>query len=107
MKTYNAHRSYNAWNVALWIANEYIIYKNVEDAIKENIATKTVVPDNVDESVLWTKEELIKSVVEDVANDFLNNNKRTPDGAKYNRLNVSLAIEDMVEYEVEEYIKAN
>ena len=30
-KEYNGHRSWNAWNVALWLSNEYNLYQEIVD----------------------------------------------------------------------------
>ena len=42
MKEYNGHRSWNAWNVALWLSNEYDLYQEIVDRVKnctnQNIA---------------------------------------------------------------------
>ena len=70
MKTYNGHRSWNAWNVSLWINNDEFIY---------NFAMKLL--DQYDLS-LATKI-------------FIGYFHKTPDGAKYNRLSVFNALKDL------------
>lgn len=34
MKTCNGHKSYNYWNVALWIANDYGLYQFALDCLR-------------------------------------------------------------------------
>jgi hypothetical protein len=34
MKSYNGHRSYNAWNIALWIGNDEGLYRFALDCLK-------------------------------------------------------------------------
>jgi len=70
METYNGHRSYNAWNVSLWINNDENLYNYSLDLIKQygiNLAVKK----------------------------FLQKFDKTPDGAKYNRLSVLEAFKDL------------
>ena len=75
MKTYNGHRSWNAWNVCLWVYN--------------------------DESIYFRAVELVKQLgVYRAATRLLNElPARTPDGAQYNHLCLRLALEDMAESE--------
>ena len=71
MKTYNGHRSWNAWNVSLWINNDedtYTLAYNWAQKFGVSMATKL----------------LLKALP-----------KNTPDGAQYNRLSIRLAIEDI------------
>ena len=72
MKEYQGHRSWNAWNVSLYIANEYWLYRAGVVALK---STKTP---------------------EQATRKFLRNTgilgRKTPDGAVYNRLCVKLAL---------------
>ena len=35
MKEYNGHRSWNAWNVSLWLNNDERLYNLMLDCIKE------------------------------------------------------------------------
>jgi hypothetical protein len=35
MAAYNGHRSWNAWNVALWIGNDEPLYRLAQECLKE------------------------------------------------------------------------
>lgn len=75
MKEYQGHRSWNAWNVALYIANEYDLYEIAVDCLK---CSKT--PTAATRLFLRYTGLL---------------GERTPDGAVYNRLSVKLALEGL------------
>jgi hypothetical protein len=73
MKEYNGHRSWNAWNVSLWLSNEYGLYQRARELgrkYKAGAAARIL------------RQELPP---------------RTPDGAAYNQLSVKLAIENLME----------
>lgn len=70
MKSYNGHRSWNAWNVSLWL-----------NGCEENYYLWEWMP----------KRLTLKGAVEYL---WLTLPKRTPDGAYYNRLSIKLAIEE-------------
>ena len=72
MKTYNGHRSWNAWNVSLWIDNDEGLYNAALYHLK---TCKTV-----------------KRAARALLNELPST---TPDGAKYNMLCVKLALEDL------------
>lgn len=74
MKSYNGHRSWNAWNVSLWIANDYGLYQL---ALECKSKCKTLGR---------------------AASMFINEvgDSKTPDGAKYNILCVKEALKDLV-----------
>ena len=76
MKEYNGHRSYNAWNVALWLHNDEDLY-NLFNWMPEHFSLDKAVSTLL--SILPAK---------------------TPDGAVYNRLSVKLAIQDEFEERV-------
>lgn len=71
-KEYQGHRSWNAWNVSLYIANEEYLYRAGVDALRR---TKTL---------------------DRATSRFLSDTgllgDRTPDGAVYNRLCVKEAL---------------
>ena len=75
MKTYNGHRSWNAWNVALWIGNDEPLYRLALDCLLRcrNNAGKAA--------------RLFRSEV----------GGRTPDGAVYNQMSVKLALAGLAE----------
>jgi len=64
------HRSWNAWNVSLWLQNDPDWYAEWEWMPKEITLKRAV--------------NLLIMVLP----------KRTPDGAKFNRLSIKLAIEN-------------
>tara|TARA_R110000787_G_scaffold579_4_gene2076 strand:+ start:777 stop:1001 length:225 start_codon:yes stop_codon:yes gene_type:complete len=73
MKEYNGHRSYNAWNVALWLYNDEDLY-NLFSGMPEHFSLNKAV------------STLLAGLP-----------AKTPDGAVYNRLSVKLAIQDEFE----------
>jgi hypothetical protein len=72
MPKYNGHRSWNAWNVALWIGNDENLYRL---ALKCKSSTNN----------LHKAAELFLSYVP----------SETPDGAKYNLTCVKEALRDL------------
>ncbi len=76
MREYNGHRSWNAWNVALWLNNDYDTYQTIVHAVQTLGIKKAI--------------NLTARAYEGLT---------TPDGAMYNRLSIKLAIEGM---EIEE-----
>lgn len=75
MEAYQGHRSWNAWNVALWIGNDEGLYRFAMECIKQ------------------AKQNAGKA-----ARRFMNyhNGERTPDGAKYNHLSVKLCLQAFI-----------
>lgn len=74
MKEFNGHRSWNAWNIYIWITGDYFAYKHAYELVKEyslRVATKMFLADYEGE--------------------------KTPDGAVFNRLSVRLALEAIKE----------
>lgn len=76
MKEYNGHRSWNAWNVCLWICNVEAIYEFAMACLKH------------------TKNNHARA-----SRIFMDSygGQKTPDGAVYNHLSVKLALEGLVE----------
>ena len=90
MKQYNGHRSWNAWNVSLWLGNDKQLYLLAMDCIKESkrVAAK-----------LSCKHQVLSRIAGRAARYFMDVYKfsRTPDGAAYNHLSVKLAMEGFLE----------
>jgi hypothetical protein len=63
MARYNGHRSWNAWNVALWIGNDEGLYYMALDCIKHS----------------KTKSSAAREFLRDMGEGA-----KTPDGATYN-----------------------
>ena len=109
MKTYNGHRSYSAFNVALWISSDYEQYQDVRQQIHvvgENACMPLLRERDNGSGESPTEEkiqEIIKNVTSTVAGGLLETFPRTPDGIKTNKLNLSLAIEDFVEETIKGY----
>lgn len=64
MATYNGHRSWNAWNVSLWINNDESLYRLAQDCLNANNGNR------------WKAARAFMS------QGF--NGEKTPDGGKYN-----------------------
>ncbi len=75
MKEYQGHRSWNAWNVSLYIANEESLYRAGVNALRH---TKT-----------------LNQATYRFLNDTGLLSTKTPDGAVYNALSVKLALEGL------------
>lgn len=74
-KEYNGHRSWNAWNVSLWIGNDEGLYRVAVECLR-----KTKTP-----AAATRKFGLETGLI----------GTRTPDGAIYNPLSVKLALEGL------------
>lgn len=73
-KPYEGYPSWNSWNVSLWINNEYALYKVAYEVVQLRGMERAV--------------------------EILTNwwgNKRTPDGAVFNKRSIKLALEGMDE----------
>lgn len=86
-KEYNGHRSWNAWNVALWIGNDEPLYRLAMGCIKQ----------------AWRLNKLLRPHPAQIATRamylFMGSyrGEQTPDGAKYNELSVKLALIGLME----------
>jgi hypothetical protein len=79
MKNFNGHRSWNAWNVSLWICNDESLYRLALECIEE--------------AKINGKIKMYLAV-----NRFLSYiDNKTPDGAIYNKLSVKLALQGLIE----------
>lgn len=76
MKPYQGHRSWNAWNIALWIGNEEGLYRFALDCLKRSRNNPAM-----------------------AARKFMQyyEGASTPDGAPYTLLNVRLALAGLIE----------
>ena len=70
MATYNGHRSWNAWNVSLWINNDESMYLWAVDLVKKHGRRRAA--------------DLMASDLE---------GETTPDGARYNKTCIYEALE--------------
>ena len=73
MAEYNGYPSWNAWNVSLWINNDYIEYRTARAIIEKYGYVRGV------------------NLLTDIWK-----NKRTPDGAKYNKRSIKLAVREIL-----------
>lgn len=72
MSTYNGHRSWNAWNVSLWINNDEALYRRALELIRQNGKPR---------AAFWMAKELA--------------GQTTPDGARYNVTCIRAAMRGM------------
>ena len=82
MAAYNGHRSWNSWNVSLWINNDESLYRLAYDLYEE--AKRKY---SVDSLARLTAARHFMAYVE---------GEKTPDGAKYNKTCVFEAMEGMI-----------
>jgi hypothetical protein len=84
MRGYNGHRSWNAWNVALWIGNDESTYNFAMECITQPVKRSG---------------KLLKPTIRIAVKRFIDGmgvGSKTPDGAEYNSLSVRLALEGMM-----------
>lgn len=94
MKEYQGHRSWNAWNVSLWICNDEPLYRFAMECIGwARKWAKTV------RSGYWrNKEHKNSRIIRRAVNVFMKyyQQEKTPDGAKYNYLSVRLCLDGLL-----------
>ena len=73
MPAYNGHRSWNAWNVSLWINNDESMYRYARELVEKHGR---------------------KNAARFLADDL--DGQKTPDGARYNYTCIYEALEDIV-----------
>lgn len=78
MKEYNGHRSWNAWNVSLWINNNEILYNTARNIACEHRGNRQ----NAANAMLYRLE--CKGITE------------TPDGAPYTAASILLAMRGII-----------
>ena len=76
MKTYNGHRSWNAWNIALWINNDFHKYEHAINCVHE-------------------ANYNLKKATEQFMSAY--GGMKTHDGAVFNRISVRLALEALIQ----------
>lgn len=86
MKTYNGHRSWNAWNVCLWIGNDEPLYRCAMDCITE---ARRVCKVGIATARMASRAARYFMAIY--------GNSRTPDGARYNHLSVKLCLQGFIE----------
>ena len=72
MAQYNGHRSWNAWNVSLWLHNDEGLYRSMLDYVAR----------------YPTKAKAARAMARDYAGE------RTPDGGRYNFTTIRLAMQE-------------
>lgn len=88
MREYQGHRSWNAWNVSLYINNEENLYRLVAEKYKEGLQVFSGDPEE-------RKRKAISRTVAFMIRTL--GGSRTPDGAKYNNLSIKLAVHDILD----------
>lgn len=73
MATYNGHRSWNSWNVALWIGNDETLYRHAMSALTDRVRQH----DGVSFRAPTLRDATRRFML-------LFGGDKTPDGAKYN-----------------------
>ena len=81
MKEYNGHRSWNAWNVSLWIGNDEGLYRLAMNWLNKTNRNKR------------GNAAAVRRFIDDIGGPLT----KTPDGATYNPLSVKLALEGLID----------
>ena len=73
MPQYNGHKSWNAWNVSLWINNDEGLYRQAQDCVR----------------CCSTKRDAARMFLSDL------DETTTPDGAPWSITNIMIAMRDL------------
>ena len=76
MASYNGHRSWNAWNVALWMSNDEPLYRFAMECLDNPKVNRNK------KGISWATRRFMQAI----------GGERTPDGAIYNTLSVKEAL---------------
>lgn len=87
MEQYNGHRSWNAWNVSLWISNDEPLYRVALKCIEE--ARRVCAKHG------WSPKRLAR--IASCRFMLIMGNSKTPDGAVYNHLSVKLCLQGLLD----------
>lgn len=90
---YNGHRSWNAWNVSLWIANEEPLYRAALECIKTARQSNARRIERGKPAA--TEAQIAGAAARLLRTSYIGT--RTPDGAKYTQLAVKLAMLELME----------
>lgn len=89
MKPQNGYRSWNAWNVSLWLDNDKKLYtmgRSVVKMVKENFTKNPISGEIFDDN---KKIKMATSMLYDrIHGPDFRCITRTPDGGKFNRLSI-------------------
>lgn len=72
MKTYNGYRSWNAWNVSLWLNSDEGMYNWAKELVSE-----------------YGRKKAAQIMAREM------DGQKTPDGGKYNKTAIYAALEDI------------
>jgi hypothetical protein len=95
MKAYNGHRSWNAWNISLWISNDEPLYRFALGCIE----SAREWANDCREGYWKTKKRKQESILTKATRSFMKyyQGEKTPDGATYNTLSVKLCLKGLIE----------
>ena len=85
--TYNGHKNWSHWNVALWIGNDEPLYRSAMEHIERARKDRRTGKERATESALIIAARRLVAELPD----------RTPDGARYSKTAVKAALAGLVE----------
>jgi hypothetical protein len=96
LEGYNGFRSWNGWNVALWISNDEPMYTTALDAINKAITRVELLFPRAS----TPKDVYNKRVIDKATRTLLGrwNGEKTPDGARFNKISIKEYVEGIVNH---------
>lgn len=89
MKPHNGHRSISAWSVSLWLMNDETLYGACKFAVSQAIERRAKLKSE------FLRKRKLAPLAATILLPLLP--ARTPDGHRYTHLNVSLALEGLID----------